>query len=150
MIYCKVSELIKYKNYSKNMECAINYVLSHELTELPLGKTVIDGDKVYINKSNPETKIAEEQQYEVHHRYIDIQIDLDGDEKLYILNCSKKCTHPFDEAGDYALYANETPDTICNMNKDYCVVCLPNEIHMPCVRNTTEKVLKCVVKVLDE
>lgn len=149
MIYCKVTDLIKYKNYSKNMECAINYVLSNDLDKLPLGKTVIDGDNVYINKSNPETKTADLQQYEVHHKYIDIQIDIEGDEKLLVVNYGKVCTHAFDDEGDYALFATENPDSISNMNKDYCVVCFPNEIHMPCVRNTTNKVLKCVVKVLD-
>ena len=93
MIYCKVSDLEKYSSYSENMRRAIDYVMTHDLSVLPMGKTVIDGEKIFINKSNPETKEADLQQYEVHHRYIDIQIDIEGDEKFYIKNEDLICTH---------------------------------------------------------
>ena len=150
MIYCKVFELQKYSSYSDNMKKAIDYVTTHDLSALQMGKTVVDGDKVFINKSNPETKDSDSLQYEVHHRYIDIQIDLEGDEKLYIKNDTKNCICEYDENGDYALFKSSVPDVIVNLNKAFCVICFPYEIHMPCVKSTTEKVLKCVVKVLDE
>ncbi len=150
MVYTKVSDLSKYYFYSENIRKAIEYLETHDLRKLPMGKTVVDGEKVFINKSNPETKSAQELQYEVHHKYIDIQIDLEGDEKLFITNSTDNCSHEFEENGDYALFKYSMPNAVFDMNKDYCVICFPKEIHMPCVRNTTEKVLKCVIKVLDE
>ena len=149
MIYTKISDLKKYAFYSDNMRKAIEYLETHDLKQLQMGKTVVDGDSVFINKSNPETKHGETQQYEVHHKYIDIQIDLEGDEKLFITNSTENCTHEYDDAGDYALYKYSKPNASFDMNKDYCVICFPNEIHMPCIKNTTDNVLKCVVKVLD-
>ena len=148
MIYCKVSNLEKYSSYSENMKKAIDYVMTHDLSILPMGKTIVDGEKVFINKSNLETKNAELQQYEVHHRYIDIQIDIKGDEKFYIKNHTLNYTHEYNEMDDYALFKTAQPDVIVSLDTDYCVICFPNEIHMPCVRNKTESVLKCVIKVL--
>lgn len=131
------------------MKRAIDYVMTHNLYDLPMGKTSIDGDNIFINKSNPETKNADLQQYEVHHRYIDIQIDIEGDEKLYIINENLICTHDYDVKDDCALYKTTVPDVIVNLNQVYCIICFPNEVHMPCVRNTTDNVLKCVVKILN-
>lgn len=150
MIYCKVSDLELYKKYSENMKEAISFIQKNNLNELPFGKTVVNGDKIFINKMESKTQNPENLKYEVHHKYIDIQIDLDGDEKLLITNKSVDCVNSFDQEGDYALYASSEPDSICKMNTDYCVICFPYEIHMPCVKNTADTVIKCVVKVLDD
>ena len=132
------------------MKKAIDYVLTYDLYALPLGKTVIDGEKVYIIKANHETKDFELQQYEVHRRYIDIQIDIDGDEKFYIKNDTLNCTHEYNAKEDYALFKSSPADVSANLNKEFCVICFTNEIHMPCVKNISNTVLKCVVKVLAE
>lgn len=150
MIYCKVSDLELYKQYSENMKEAISFLQKNDLNKLPFGKTVINGDKIFINKMESKTQNYENLKYEVHHKYIDIQIDLDGDEKLLIINKSEDFVNSFDKEGDYALYASSEPDSICKMNTDYCAICLPYEIHMPCVKNTSDTVIKCVVKVLDD
>ena len=49
MIYDKLSNLGLYKGMNPNLDTAIDYILSHDLNELPLGKTVVDGDNVYVN-----------------------------------------------------------------------------------------------------
>lgn len=150
MIYCKLSDLNSYKNYSENLKEAIDFIQKNDLKTLPFGKTVVNGEKIFINKMESKTQNYENLKYEVHHKYIDIQIDLDGDEKLLIINKSEDCVNSFDKEGDYALYASSEPDSICKMNTDYCAICFPYEIHMPCVKNTADIVIKCVVKVLDD
>ncbi len=150
MIYCKLSDLELYKNYSENVKEAISFIQKNDLNELPFGKTVVNGDKIFINKMESKTQNYENLKYEVHHKYIDIQIDLNGDEKLLIKNKDEYCIEAFNQDGDYALYSSSDADLICKMNTDYCAICFPYEIHMPCVKNTTDAVTKCVVKVLDE
>ena len=150
MIYCKLTDLVNYSLYSENMKKAIDYIMTHDLSVLPMGKTIVNGEKVFINKSSPETKESDLQQYEVHHKYIDIQIDLEGDEKLYIKNDNMICTCEYEEKYDYSLFKASEPDVIVNLNKEHCVICFPNEVHMPCVRNTTNNVIKCVIKVLND
>lgn len=149
MIYCKLSDLDSYKNYSENMKEAISFIQKNNLNSLPFGKTVVNGEKVFINKMEVNVQDYNQLQYEVHHKYIDIHIDLIGDEKLFIRNKDDNCTSPFDDEGDYALYKSTDPDLVCNIDQNYCAICLPFELHMPCVKNSTEVVTKCVVKVLD-
>ncbi len=150
MIYCRINDLQKYSSYSKNMEKAIKYILTHDLNHLPFGKTNIDGERIFINKSKCETKLPEYQRYESHRQYIDIQIDFDGDECIYLNNGNCNCVETYKQEEDFALYSFSKPDVILNLNKNYCAIIFPEEIHMPCVRNTTDFVIKCVVKVLDK
>ena len=74
MIYCTISELPRYISCSTNMKKAIDFIMTHNLNELPLGKTIIDGDKIFINKSSVEAKTADLLKYESHKNYIDIPI----------------------------------------------------------------------------
>lgn len=150
MIYCKISDLSKYSYYSLNMKKAIEYILSQDLKALPLGKTIIEGEAIYLNKTNAKTMLAELLNYEVHRKYIDIQIDLDGDELIYIKNDSCEIKQEYITNGDYALYNFCEPNLKFNLNKEMCAIIFPNEMHIPCIKCTSEKVLKCVVKVLEK
>lgn len=149
MIYCAISELPRYISCSTNMKKAIEFIMTHNLNALPLGKTIIDGDKIFINKSSVEAKTADLLKYESHKKYIDIQIDLKGDETVFINNGTCDCIEPYKEDDDYALYSYCEPDLAISLNQNYCVIIFPNEIHMPCVKNKAKTLIKCVVKVLN-
>lgn len=149
MIYCTISELPRYISCSTNMKKAIDFIMTHNLNELPLGKTIIDGDKIFINKSSVEAKTADLLKYESHKNYIDIQIDLEGDETVFINNGNCDCIETYKEAEDYALYNYCEPDLTVKLNKNFCAIIFPNEIHMPCVKDKARLLIKCVIKVLD-
>lgn len=150
MIYCTISELPRYISCSTNMKKAIDFIMTHNLNELPLGKTIIDGDKIFINKSSVEAKTADLLKYESHKNYIDIQIDLEGDETVFINNGNCDCIASYKESDDYALYNYCEPDLTVNLNQNYSAIIFPKEIHMPCVKNKAKTLIKCVVKVLDK
>lgn len=150
MIYCKISELPRYISYSVNMKKAIEFIMTHDLNELAFGKTIIDGDKIFINKSRVESKTSDLLKYESHKKYIDIQMDLEGDETVFINNGTCDCIEPYKEADDYSLYSYCKPDLAVNLNKNYCAIFFPNEVHMPCIKNKTNSLIKCVVKVLED
>lgn len=131
------------------MKKAIEFIMAQDLNALPFGKTVIDGEKVFINKSKIKTKKSYELKYESHKKYIDIQIDLDGNESIYISNGDCDCIETYKEAEDYALYNYCEPDLTVKLNKNFCAIIFPNEIHMPCVKDKARLLIKCVIKVLD-
>ena len=132
------------------MRIAVDFIQKTDLRKLPMGKTNIKGNEIYINKMKTNTKELNDSKYEVHHKYIDVQIDLDGDEKILIKNDNNNCIENYNEIDDYALFSPSLADAVCNMNPEYCAICFPYEIHMPCVRNTSDFVEKCVIKVLDK
>ena len=69
MIYDKLTNMGLYKGMNKNLDTAIDFILSHDLNELPMGKTVVDGDNVYINVIDAKAQPVEERAYEIHKNY---------------------------------------------------------------------------------
>ena len=57
-----------------------DYLKSHDLQSLPLGKTEIDGDRAWLNVSEVEGKTEALAEMETHDQYIDIQLPLEGAE----------------------------------------------------------------------
>ena len=82
MIFDKLSNMILYKGMNSNLDTAIDFLSSHNLAELPLGRTEIDGDKVFLNKMEATSVPADAKQYEMHKKYMDIQIVVSGAEQV--------------------------------------------------------------------
>ena len=71
-----------YKGLHPNLDTAIEWLNSHTLDALENGKTIIDGDKVFVNVMDADLRDAEGAAFEYHRRYADLQIDLTGGEYL--------------------------------------------------------------------
>ena len=53
MIFSSIKNLSENDFGQKYMACAAEFLATHNLDELPLGKTEIDGDKVYTDSNHP-------------------------------------------------------------------------------------------------
>ena len=69
-----------YKGLHPNLDTAIDWLNSHTLDALENGKTIIDGDKVFVNVMDADLREAEGAAFEYHRRYADLQINLTGSE----------------------------------------------------------------------
>ena len=49
MICDTLQHLGRYRGLHPNLDTAIDYLLTHDLAALQLGRTEVDGDKVFIN-----------------------------------------------------------------------------------------------------
>ena len=49
MICDTLDQLHLYKGFHKNLDTAIEFLAAHPLDTLPLGRTEVDGDEVFIN-----------------------------------------------------------------------------------------------------
>ncbi len=102
MIYDTIENLSQYKGMSKNVDIAIRYILNNELSELPLGKTVID-DKVFVNVTDAATIPGEKAQFEMHQNTIDLQLVLEGTELFEVAFGETKITKAYDSTTDSCL-----------------------------------------------
>ena len=99
MICDALENLNRYRGLHKNLETAIDYLtayyVAHDLSDLPLGRTEVDGENVFINVMeaglNPDSA-----RLEYHKKYADLQIDLTGGEGWGYTNL------PGEEAGEFA------------------------------------------------
>lgn len=71
-----------YKGLHPNLDKAIDWLNSHTLDALENGKTIIDGENVFVNVMDADLRDADGAAFEYHRRYADLQIDLIGSEHL--------------------------------------------------------------------
>ena len=144
MIYDKLINMGLYKGMNKNLDTAIDFILSHDLNELPMGKTVIDGDNVYINIMDAKAQPVEERAYEIHKNYMDIQMDLVGIERIDTGDCTRMTPGEYNETKDVAKATAEDLAG-CIIGPENFIVCMPNEPHKPNIAVTDDVVLKKAV-----
>ena len=80
MIFDEIRNIGQYQGISKNLDTAIAFLQKTDVTTLPVGKTEIDGDNVFITVMEVVTKDKEELRFEYHKEYMDIQMDIEGTE----------------------------------------------------------------------
>lgn len=144
MIYDKLSNLGFYRGINKNLDTAIDYILTHDLNELPIGKNIVDGDNVFINVMEAKAFPLEEREYELHKNYFDIQMDLVGVERVDTGNREDVTVSSYNEVSDVAVcdasYVSE-----CIIGPGNFIICMPNEPHKPNIQVTEDTYLKKAV-----
>lgn len=144
MIYDKLSNLGLYKGMNPNLDTAIDFITTHDLNELPLGKTVVDGTNVYINVMDAKASPVEERAYEIHKNYMDIQIDLVGVERIDTGDCTKMEVDEYDEEKDVAK-ATSVDLAQCLIGPGNFIICMAGEPHKPNIAVSEDTVLKKAV-----
>ena len=144
MIYDKLNNLGLYKGMNPNFDTAIDFITTHDLNELPLGKTVVDGTYVYINVMDAKASPVEERDYEIHKNYMDIQIDLVGVERIDTGDCTKMEVDEYDEEKDVAK-ATAVDLAQCLIGPGNFIICMAGEPHKPNIAVSEDTVLKKAV-----
>lgn len=113
---------------------ALEFIKNTDLNTLPLGKTIIDGDNLFVNVVDSVLKPSSEAKFEAHNQYIDIQIPLSAPES-YGVKSRRECQHPigeFNEADDYILFEDEIT-TIETRQPGEMIVFTPEDAHAPLI-----------------
>ena len=124
-----------------------DYIRTHDLSQQPPGRIVLQGDDLFINLDQPQLRSRETQKLEVHRRYVDVHFPLSGAEEvgwrsLDTLPCESE--EPFDEKNDFALYA--APATVYfTVHPGEFYVMFPEDAHAPIIGEGT--LHKAIAKV---
>ena len=145
MICDTLDQLHLYKGFHKNLDTAIEFLAAHPLDTLPLGRTEVDGDEVFINVMDADLKPHTGSYAEYHRLYADLQIDLTGGEGWGY------ATAPGEEVGTFTgdIGFQNSPDAVTgSLGEGRFVLFFPGELHKPGVaRPECTKVRKAVVKI---
>lgn len=120
---------------------------THDLTKMKPGRIEIQGDDLFINLSQATLVDEASQKLEVHRQYIDVHFPLDGVEKVGwkpLADVEGESECPFDEAHDFALYA-EAAATYFTARPGEFYVMYPEDAHAPIIGSG--RLLKAVAKV---
>ena len=150
MIVGKLVDLYRYKGISKNIDTAIDYIQNNDLMALPKGKTIVDGDNVYINRDTYVARPLEECFFENHKKYIDIQIVLKGQEVIgytHITNPDLKVTTPYNPDKDVTKYNYNPKGAVFFTLEEGFALVYTEDAHLAKCKANDEIVEKVVVKV---
>lgn len=148
MIYDKLANLARYKGMSKNLDTAINFLQSHDISRLIPGRNEVDGDEVFINHFGYVTapKTAESL-FEDHIQYLDIHLLHSGKEKFLIAPAGTLTEAESRLADDAVMYLGDETVALPMTAEDFCIV-YPGEAHLPKISwDEPCEVSKSVVKV---
>ncbi len=126
---------------------AFEYIRATDFSALPTGRIELNGDRLFINVCETELLAPENQKLEVHRRYIDIHVPLTQTETIGWKHISDlgESEAPFDEEGDFALYADTDVAYIPVQPGEFLVV-YPEDAHAPLIGKGHQR--KLIVKVL--
>lgn len=149
MIYDTLENIKNYKGISKALDFAIDYIASHDLKEIGLNKESLSNDVRYFGQeyTGKQFDVAN---YEVHHDFIDIQIVIDGKERMCSIpsNGTLTSTTEFNVEKDVQKFKNEN-NASCDVmvSSGEFALFMNNEYHMPGVDVDGKTIKKVVFKV---
>lgn len=157
MIYDKIDNLEKYAGLHPRFSNAISYLKQLIAENADIGRHDMPNcdvpNAVFANVASYNTSVLSDvSQMEAHHKYIDIQIVLTGEEVIYLptANCLRS-TKEYDEAVDYELFEmpTESENIRLMMHPNTFAIFFTNEPHIACIANGKPvSVHKIVGKVL--
>ena len=92
----------RYAGLEKGFSESIKFLLRTDLKEIPIGSYEIDGDRVYAIVAGEPGNRKEDEQLEIHERYLDIQLVLAGTDEMG-WKPGSSCKHPstaYDQTAD--------------------------------------------------
>ena len=134
-----------YKGLHPNLDKAIDWLNSHTLDALENGKTIIDGENVFVNVMDADLRDADGAAFEYHRRYADLQIDLTGGEGWGYETAPGTEVEPYQPD----IGKKDSEDAVFGaLGEGRFVLFFPTELHKPgLVQDGCANVRKAVVKI---
>ena len=148
MIYDSIKNLSQYAFLGKNFAKAAKFAEGNDLHAMQAGHYEIDGENLFINVLDRElTQMPTT--WEVHGRYADIQLLIEGSEAIGTYPVSRLAEKPvIDEEKDCALF-EDLDGSLTELEPDEFIIALPQDIHKPnCPGSKGSHSKKMIFKVL--
>lgn len=150
MIFDSLKNKTLYEALGTKFVKAFAFVERAEREDLPIGRYEIDGDAIFANIQEYETKQPENAPFEAHRRYIDIQYIQRGQERMILT--SPAHTSPiteYSEEKDVAFFADHDAPVDCIVHAGEFGIFFPQDIHKPGLAfgGTPSPVKKILVKI---
>ncbi|WP_052118380.1 YhcH/YjgK/YiaL family protein [Erwinia oleae] len=151
MIAASILDYQQVKGLSEKLKHFVEQALSVIETRPADGRYQIEGDDVFLLVSSPMTEPQAARAAELHHQYLDVQILLEGTEKMGfgLTQCVEAADDDRLEEQDIAFFQHIPGEQFLTMRPGNFVVFFPHELHRPlcAVNDTSEKIKKAVLKV---
>ena len=140
-------EAAEYSKLSDGFKKFFDYISGRDVFSLPEGRCELDSDRLFFTVSNSDLRPEADAPLEAHRKYADIQILLEGQERIGIkpaASCLRVKT-PYSAERDIEFFL-DAPDVFLTLKPGSFAVFMPSDAHAPLVGSGSVK--KCIVKVL--
>jgi biofilm protein TabA len=147
MIHDKTENIIKYTCMHKHFIDVLRFFESAPVSERLDGKYEINDQGAYVVIETYETKDASDCFIECHRKYIDIQVVIEGIERVGVCHRSACDAFLYDEEKDFQKLKGDTD--LLTLGAGSFMIFYPDDAHMPRVRYgaSSGTVRKAVFKV---
>lgn len=128
MIYTKRKNLERYLGLSANLDTAIRYLQTADLSTLTKGRNEIDGDQVFVNRFDYQTMAEDQAIWEGHIQYADIHVLLSGQEKIGVTNVEMLTETVRKPEDDFVGFEGDVQSWFPMTTEDILIV-YPEDIH---------------------
>lgn len=149
MILDLLSNSAIYLRLHPRLAAALDWLRTTDLASLPLGKTIIDGERLFALIQEYTPKPSELGKFEAHRRYWDVQYVARGEEGMGWANLSEMTvSESYSQERDVAFFTGS--GSFFRVPTGSFAIFGPQDVHMPGVapaEKPAELVRKIVVKV---
>jgi YhcH/YjgK/YiaL family protein len=146
MILDSLADYHRYTSLHPAFAQAFHYLVYTDLSTMAPGRHPLDGDRLYVSIDHTEGRSRDGARLEVHRKYLDIQLTIDGPEEIGWAPLAS-CRQPagaFDEVKDIGFFENR-PDTWLSVPPGRFAIFFPTDAHAPLAGRGLLK--KAIVKV---
>ena len=146
MILDRLEQAARYTAVHPLLSAGFDFLAKSDLADLPPGRHEINGSRVYALMGHDAGRGQAGARLEVHRRYIDIQVSLDGREQIgwRPLSECRELAEPYDAGRDIAFFA-DPPAAWFPLECGQFAVFFPDDAHAPLA--ATGSLHKVVIKV---
>jgi YhcH/YjgK/YiaL family protein len=135
-----------YRGLNSRIDRAFAYLHETDLAALEPGDHEIDGKDIFARAITYTTRIPENGVWEAHRRYIDLQVMVQGEERICYAPVSRLIRGEYDESKDF-LHLSGEGDSVTLPSGSFMLL-WPGDGHMPCLAvDKPEPIKKVVVKI---
>lgn len=148
MIVDQINNYGLYIGKNEKIDRAISYIKEMDFKNLEPKMYEVDGDEIFFNLIEYETKEEEERFWESHKKYIDLHFILEGKEFIGYEQFNRmKVKENYHEADDYYLLEGNLQSKVL-LQKDDFMILYPEDVHMTALKvDESERVRKVVFKI---
>lgn len=126
MIVANLTNKQEYYGIHPELDKALDYLTPEFLENASTEKTLLDGENLFVTKYHLETVPVEQTFFEAHKKYLDIQVVIQGIERVEI-------AHPdgltlTEEKGDFYGYTGQADQSVILKPGNFLVV-FPGDAH---------------------
>ncbi len=146
--YSKSNNKILNSAYSDELSKIYKWIAENDLNKIRLGKHIIDGENLYVNILQYETKDETDCIWEAHRQYLDLHYIISGQELIEISDIRNMFIGEYEEDKDY-VHINGDYDTQILCKSGSLLLLTPEDAHKTAVKVAeSDLVKKAVFKII--